>query len=102
MRNSASRTTVHHVAGAESAEPKHPHGTDSPRATTDATTTMKIANRPAAIAGVAGSSHPPTRYAPNRTSNCGGARARTPTPVFCSPDTLAGPAVAVEAPLAHL
>lgn len=79
MRNNASRTTVHHVAGAESAEPKQPHDTDIPRATTDATTTMKIANRPAATAEAAGSSQPPTRYTPNSTSNGGSATATMAT-----------------------
>jgi hypothetical protein len=60
-RKTASRTTVHHVAGAVSADPKQPHETCKPRATTDATTPMKRASITDATIDVASKSQPPMR-----------------------------------------
>jgi hypothetical protein len=59
--NSASLPTVHQVANAESAGPKQPHDVWMPRATTDASATMKAIKSTLAAAEVAGKNQPPAK-----------------------------------------
>lgn len=70
-----SRNTVAQVAGAESADPKHPHEAVIPRATTDAIATINARMSAVATTEVCGRNQPPARYMPSSTSNGGKATA---------------------------